>query len=62
MRKLQRAGLRRVTVLDARPMGIDDLERYPLFPPALIARMRAMLSPERQRAIARSVVFVARKA
>jgi len=40
---------------------VDDCSRYPLFPPALIARMRLLLTPERQRAVARSIVFIARK-
>lgn len=61
MRKLERAGFRDVAVEDARPMGIDDCARYPLFTPALIAVMRRLIRPERQDAVARSAVFVARK-
>ena len=49
-------------VLDERVFSIDDLARYPLFPPTLIENMRRLLTPERQQAVARSVVFTARKA
>jgi hypothetical protein len=46
---------------DARWLTVDDCARYPLFPPPLIERMRRLLSPERQSAVARSIVFTARK-
>lgn len=61
MRKLERAGFTGVRVEDARDMSIDDCARYPLFPPGLIATMRRLLPPERHAAVARSVVFTARK-
>ncbi len=60
MRKLQRAGFTDITALDERVLSIDDLARYPLFPPSLIANMRRLLSPQRLDAVARSVVFTAR--
>lgn len=50
-----------IAALDSRWLTVDDVARYPLFPPALIERMRALLPPERQDAVARSVVFTARK-
>lgn len=50
-----------IRVLDSRAIGIDEWERYPLFTPALIANIRRLLTPERQAAVARSVVFMARK-
>ena len=62
MRKLERAGFTGITVQDERMFSIDDLARYPLFPPSLIENMRHLLPPERQQAVARSVVFTARKA
>lgn len=62
MRKLERAGFADIKVLDERVFSIDDLARYPLFPPTLIENMRRLLTPERQQAVARSVVFTARKA
>lgn len=60
-RKLQRAGFTDVQVVDARPLSIDDCERYPLFTPGLIATMRRLLPPERHAQVARTVVFTARK-
>lgn len=61
MRKLERAGFTDIEVLDERIFSIDDLARYPLFPPSLIENMRRLLPPERQAAVARSVVFTARR-
>lgn len=61
MRKLERAGFTGVRVVDARTLSIDDCERYPLFTTGLIATMRRLLPPERHAAVARSVVFTARK-
>lgn len=61
MRKLERAGFTDVSTVDARAMSVDDCERYPLFTPGLIATMRRLLPPERHTAVARSVVFTARK-
>ncbi len=61
MRKLERAGFTDIAALDQRVLSIDDLARYPLFPPSLIANMRRLLSPQRLDAVARSVVFTARK-
>lgn len=62
MRKLERAGFTGITVQDERVFSIDDLARYPLFPPVLIGSMRRLLTPERQLAVARSVVFTATSA
>lgn len=62
MRKLERAGFTGITVQDERMLSIDDLARYPLFPPTLIENMRRLLPPERRQAVARSVVFTATKA
>lgn len=46
---------------DSRWLTVDDCARYPLFPPPLIERMRRLLTAERQAAVARSVVFTAKK-
>ncbi len=43
------------------PFGVDECEQYPLFTPELIALMRRLIPPQRQPAVARSVVFHARK-
>jgi hypothetical protein len=50
-----------VATHDERWLSVDDCARYPLFTPQLIDRMRQLLTPERQRAVARSIVFTARK-
>jgi arsenite methyltransferase len=47
---------------DERPVGIQDCAHYPLFTPGLLDLMRRHLPPERHACVARSVVFVARKA
>jgi hypothetical protein len=46
---------------DERWMTVDDCARYPLFPAALIERMRRILPAERRQRVARSLVFTARK-
>ena len=46
---------------DERSLTVDDCARYPLFTPQLIQRMRTLLTPERQQAVARAIVFTARK-
>jgi hypothetical protein len=60
-RKLERAGFVDIATHDERWLTVDDCSRYPLFTPQLIERMRKLLTPERQRAVARSIVFTARK-
>ena len=58
---LRKAGFREIAVADQRWLGIDDLERYPLFTPDLLDLMRRAIVPERHRALARSMTFTARK-
>lgn len=41
--------------------GVDDCEAYPLFTPELIAAMRRLIPPERQQAVAFSVIVSAAK-
>jgi len=60
-RKLERAGFVDIAAHDSRWLTVDDCARYPLFPPALIERMQRLLPPERQAAVARSIVLTARK-
>lgn len=59
--KLRRAGFVDVATAGERVLSIDDCERYPLFTPELIALMRRVIPLDRQRAVARSLVFAARK-
>ena len=51
-----------IAVQGERVLSIDDCARYPLFTPGLIAVMRRLLPAARHAAVARSVVFTARKA
>lgn len=60
-KKLTKAGFVDVATHDSRWLTVDDCARYPLFPAPLIERMRRLLPPERQEAVARSVVFTARR-
>jgi hypothetical protein len=43
------------------PVSVDDLALYPLFTPELIQVMRTLIPPERQDAVATSVVITARR-
>lgn len=58
---LRKAGFQEIAVADQRWLGIDDLERYPLFTPDLLDLMRRAIAPERHNALARSMTFTARK-
>jgi hypothetical protein len=61
VRKLEKAGFTDVVAVDERIFSIDDLALYPLLPASLIERMRRLLPSERQSAVARSLVFTARR-
>jgi len=58
---LRKAGFIEIAVADERWLGIDDLERYPLFTSDLLDLMRRAIAPERHNALARSMTFTARK-
>jgi len=58
---LRKAGFADIEVAHQRPLGIEDLEHYPLFTPELLDLMRRAIAPERHNALARSVTFTARK-
>lgn len=58
---LRKAGFQEIAVADQGWLGIDDLERYPLFTPELLDLMRRAIAPERHNALARSMIFTARK-
>jgi arsenite methyltransferase len=47
---------------EERSVGIEDCAHYPLFTPELLDLMRHHIPPDRQSRVARSVIFVARKA
>ena len=60
--KLEKAGFERIEVHHREPVSVDDLALYPLFTPELIRLMRTLIAPERQVAVATSVVITARRA
>ena len=60
--KLEKAGFDEIEVLHREPFSIEDVELYPLLTDDVIALMRKLLPPERQRAVATAVVVRARLA
>lgn len=60
-RKLEKTGFTDVEFIDRRPFGIDDVALFPLFTPELVELMRRVIPPERQPAVATSVVIRARR-
>ena len=60
--KLEKAGFGDIEVHYREPMSVDDLTLYPLFTDELIELMRTLIPPERQTAVATSVVITARQA
>jgi ubiquinone/menaquinone biosynthesis C-methylase UbiE len=61
VRKLAKAGFEEVEVLGREPMSIEDCALYPLFTDEVVRLMRALIPPERQHAVAVSVVIRARR-
>ena len=59
--KLEKAGFGVIEVHQREPVSVDDLALYPLFTPDLIELMRKLIPPERQAAVATSVVITARR-
>jgi arsenite methyltransferase len=55
--KLEKAGFRDVRVLHREPVSIDDCALYPLFTDQAISLMRQLIPPQKQRAVAVSVVI-----
>ncbi|HYZ19258.1 MAG TPA: hypothetical protein VE615_06920 [Gaiellaceae bacterium] len=43
------------------PVSVDDLALYPLFTPELIRLMQRLIPPERQAAVATSIVLTAER-
>jgi hypothetical protein len=58
--KLGKAGFVDVEILERSPIGVEDCALYPLFTPDLLDLMRRLIPPERQTAVATSVVVRAR--
>lgn len=59
---LERLGFEAVKVVNRRPWGIADCERYPLFSADLIDLMRRVVPVENHDRIAESIVIKARLA
>lgn len=59
--KLEQAGFEEIEVVVRRPLGVDDVARYPLFTPDVLELMRSLIEPERQTRIAVAIVVKARK-
>jgi arsenite methyltransferase len=60
--KLERVGFGEIAVRHREPVGVDDLALYPLFTDELLELMRQLIAPEKQDAVAVSVVITARLA
>jgi hypothetical protein len=58
--KLEQAGFGEIEIHQREPVSVDDLSLYPLFTDELIELMRTLIPPERQTAVATSVVVTAR--
>lgn len=54
--KLEKSGFEGVTVVDRRPVSVDDFALYPLFTDDLMALMRSLIPPDRQSSMATAVV------
>ena len=59
--KLEKGGFGDIDVHQREPLSVDDLALYPLFTPELIQLMRTLIPPNRQAAVATSVVITARR-
>jgi arsenite methyltransferase len=57
--KLEKAGFGEIRVHHREPVSVDDLALYPLFTAELIEMMRTLIPPDRQQAVATSVVITA---
>jgi arsenite methyltransferase len=57
--KLEQAGFTEIEVHHREPCSIEDIALYPLFTEELIGLMRDLIPPERQLAVATSVIITA---
>lgn len=62
VQKLEKAGFHEIAVRHREPVSIDDLALYPLFTDDLLELMKTLIPPEKQNAVAVSVVVTARLA
>jgi hypothetical protein len=59
--KLAKVGFIDVEVFGHRPMSIDDVARFPLYPPELIDLMRRLMPPSQHAEVATSVIVSAER-
>jgi arsenite methyltransferase len=59
--KIEKAGFGEIKVHHREPVSVDDLALYPLFTAELIELMRKLIPPERQNAVATSVVITTKR-
>ena len=60
-RTVRRVGFTDLEIFGHTPYGVDDVVPYPLFPDELIAVMRVVLPPARQRHLATATIVRARR-
>jgi hypothetical protein len=60
--KMRRVGFTDVSISERNEFGLDDAEMYPLFTEDLIALIRRLMSPDKQKQIGMSIVLNARLA
>lgn len=60
-KKVSNVGFEAVEIEDRRPVGIDELERYPVFPEELRDLLREALPEARRAEVVRAVTLTARK-
>ncbi len=60
-RKIEKMGFADVWIGERIPYGVERAALYPLFTPAVIQLMRELIPPERQDAVAVSVIVKARR-
>ena len=60
-RKIEKMGFTDVWIGERIPYGVERAALYPLFTPAVIDLMRELIPPERQAAVAVSVIAKATK-
>jgi arsenite methyltransferase len=60
--KLEQAGFSEIEVHERGQCSVDDLALYPLFTDEVIDLMRTLIAPERQHAVATSIVLTANRA
>jgi hypothetical protein len=60
-KKLTNVGFEDVATRERRPLGIDALAPYPVFPPEFLAFLRRVVPADRHQELVHAVVVVAQK-